>query len=874
MSQPELDTSDTFDIPSPPPVATNQFESNFPLLNKLHSAASINTQPEAKEPLKNFSDHFEVPKETQRAPIATIPELQLDYQDSSEEKENIPAHVKSSKSDSNSFAPTTRTETASASDNQTVPILPASQPPVVLDTTDHKSAVVDSVYTSSDPCDNDFLQHTKTETSLAGSTRDKLSHHQPDAPDTANHSPYGKPYLASVDSKIDAPVTDSAPLHHTHNSGLNADSASIPDEISVSERSISETAKSVATTSVVSGEKSTPPVNQDKVYGALYESLFSRSFTSEVLSSLSNPSPQIRTEIRHLETKLEPIMVKTLDECHTERNVVYSRLSTSREFDSAVGKMDDAVGGYTDRIPTNRLSSSESSRFTSNQISSSSGPHRDPDIHRRYLPSSLHSSSEPVDSSNVPYSELTHSLSEGKSNSFSLIRDTARSVPVVQISAPPVSDYVTSQGADTQVTDSIRRVILVKELVTEEASGCPSPIPEEMSTAKSLELEFETTAPPGEMDGLDGLLSPTYLSVGSDDGSAMEIYYSAEEDNAESGDEEMYSVDEREEMCVVDGLKEFVGLRKEFPQQGEFAERRISKRGEGEMRGVIVQKIVKEFKKDDGYSRTEVEQQLRGHSSEAQVQETRMSEFLVRNDAKSQEKEEASTAFPQVKEEGQEERKEELPATPVQQVNTLMVCDFAPPSSESHGQREGSEENWAKELETEDHPNGEQQLPSQEIEYLAYKDSRRSQFMHAAARNAREEDIITPKSKEAEEQVSFTVEANKRGEVSRECTETNSDAATSAVTDIPGGVEVVTGPLTRSTELQSDATETEHNKAPENSEWVDTITQSADRIGTFPQQVTVELSTTKTRRPRTEAADALSESHERPARAQINTIQG
>lgn len=146
--------------------------------------------------------------------------------------------------------------------------------------------------------------------------------------------------------------------------------------------------------------------------------------------------------------------------------------------------------------------------------------------------------------------------------------------------------------------------------------------------------------------------------------------------------------------------------------------------------------------------------------------------------------------------------------------------------------------------------------------------------MHAAARNAREEDIITPKSKQAEEQVSFTAEANKRGEVSRESTETNSNAATSAVTDIPGGVEVVTGPLTHSTELQSDASETEHNKAPQNSEWVDTITQSTDRIMAIPQQVTVELSTTKTHRPRTKAADVLSESLEHPARAQINTIQG
>lgn len=809
MSQPELDTTDKFDIPSPPPVAINQFESNFPFLNKTHQEDVINPKQEVKEPLKNLPDAAEQPKEPQTAPIAAIPELQLDNPDVSVEKENISAPLNSSRSDYSSFPPTASTGTSSAADNQTGPVAAATQPPVLLHTSDHKAALGNSVSVSSDPCDRDLLQpsNTKTEISLTESTTPEFSRLQPDASDADR--PYGKPPPASADSKMDATVTDSAPLHPTDNYGLNG---SFPEEVSVSERSACKTAKPFC------------PVNQDKVYGELYESLFPQSFTSEVLSSLSNPPPHIRTQIRPVETTLEPLRVKTLDDDHTENNL-YSLLSAS--YESAVRDTDaDAVGDYSHR---NKISSIEGSIFTSNQTLTASEHHRDADTQHT---SSLYSSSRPADSSNMPYSELTNSLAERKSDSFGLIHDTTRSVSVFQNSAPPISDYVRSQGIDTQVTNSIRRVIIVQESVTDEVSsdaGCPSPVPEEMSKAESLTLDIEPKAPPQDLDGLDGVVSPTYLSVGSDDGSAMEVYYSAEEDNAGSGDEEMFWLDGRQE-AFADGPTEVVGLRDEFHQQGEIGESYISRKDEGEISGVIVPGC----------------------------------------DAKSPEKE-AATEFSQVKEEGQGKRKEELLATPVQQVNTPMVCDFAPPSREDKG--EGSEENWAKELETEAHPNGEQQPPSQGIEYLVYKDSR-SEFMRAAAGNTKEP--ITPRSGEAEELVSFTVEADSRGQVSQESTKTKSETATGAVTHSPAEVEPVSGPLAHSTEPQSGATQTENSRDLQSSEWADTITRSTGRMGTVPQQVTVELSTTTTdaHRPQTEAADAYSDSQEPPAGTQTNNIQG
>ncbi|KAM6903757.1 uncharacterized protein crybg2 [Lycodopsis pacificus] len=495
MSQPELDTIDAFDIPSPPPVATNISESYLAFPNQSQSFVASNTQPETTERLTNGSNLFDVPAEPQKAPIATIPELHLDYPDSSEEKLDDNSHPSAS---------TTRTETSPAVDNQTVLSLPASRPPTALDTSDRKAAVVNSVATSNGPFDNDILQqsHTDTEISLTGSTRVTSSHHQPDAPDV-------------VDSK------------------------------------------------------------------------------------------------------------------------------------------------------------------------SQNG-------------------SEPGDGDSIPYSELTRSLSEVKSESFSLIQDNAMSVPMVPSSAPPVSGYVTSQGGDTRVTHSKRRAVLVKELVTDEASTgpvCPSPVAEKMSAARGLEVRIETRetvfTPSRQADVSDGPLSPAYLSVGSDDGSMVEIYYSAEEDSGEgSGSEEMYTVDERVGSCVVDVVKE-AGLCEEFPQRGGIAERGIRKREQGEFRVVIVKMqneggiTANDEEKEDVNSRFEVEEKCGGRRSETPEQKIEMSEFLVGSDTESREKEIETVALPQVQDEGEEE----LPATPVQQANMPMVCDFATPSGEPHGQGEGSEGN-------------------------------------------------------------------------------------------------------------------------------------------------------------------------------------
>lgn len=652
LSQPELDTSGTFDIPSPPPVGTNHFESNFTTLQKVQPAVSINAQPEAKEPLKHIIANPEEPMESKKAPIATIPELQLGILDSSENNDFISAHESLPKSSLISLDTVTHTETTSVTDNQTTPIVPASPPPAMLATSDYKDVDSDPVFMTSVPRDN-ILQdsYTKTEPSLAESGGVELSHNRPDKPDTGD-SLVGKHPTTSVESTI---VTEPTPLNDTDKSIFSADSASVPEEISSSGRTVSETPTSV-TTSALSHKKSHHPFNEDEVYGALYDSLFPQSFISDVLSSLTTSPPQIPSEIGYPKT-----IVRTLDEYWTETNTpTSSHLST--DFDAT-------------RRYNSRMSSSESSRFTSYQTVSESC--RDTDILHTDVSPSHDSSSTPVDG--IGYSETTSHLSEAKPDRFTLIQDTVESSPVVQISTPPVSDYGTFQDRDTQVTASIRRVILVRESVTDEVSThAVSPVPDKMNTA----LKTETSGHSGVMDAV---VSPSYLSIGSDDGSVMEIYYSAEEDNAESEDEEMYTMDEGE-VHMVDRLKRVDRLREEFLQQAKDSGGCMSSRDEGICRGVIVQQTVKQEKKQDNDIQSEVQLQP-SQSSEGQWQENR--KFVVGIDEGIR----SSVAFPHVKEEGKQKRKEEFLALPVQQVNTVMVCDLVLPSSEKHVQQEGSQEN-------------------------------------------------------------------------------------------------------------------------------------------------------------------------------------
>ncbi|XP_062266255.1 uncharacterized protein LOC133972707 [Platichthys flesus] len=590
LSQPELVSRKKFDIPSPPPVATKQSESHFSLPDQSEAGYTLNTRPEAKERL-NLTDRFHVNEDLPKPPIASIPELQLD-----DEEVNISAHHKLTRGGAKSPAPLT--DSVPVADTQNAPHLPARRPPGAPHSSDHNAAVVESVSGSTSPCDNDVLQqsHTNTEISPLESTRVPLSHHQPEA--SGGTAP-------STDPNTGATFTESP---------LVRDSAPGREDVSVS--SFPEAAKSLTTASA-DGRAQRPP-SQAVVYGELYDSLFPQSFSSEVTSSLSYPPPSpllIHTERIEVNTTLEPALVKT-------QSVVSSQLSSSH-----TRRPDDAE-----------------SRLTNTRVDP-----RDFQMDANaYRPSSLVFK-------DIPSSERTRSVSNVKSDCV------VRSVPTGQSPPPPVCDSAASPGAETRVTASKQRVILVKELVTEEASAhsaCVSPVPDKMSALESLEIQIDTTeflyaaSGAGPREGSEGPLSPAYLSVGSDDGSVMEVYYSAEENNQEeeeeSEEEEMYTMYEREE---VEGLKE--------REWGEVVETGRSERGEGEFRVVIVKMQSEEG--DEGnnmelISQTEEEQhQPMGHMEETPVPESEMLEYLLSNDAKRQETEVAPAVLSQIKEEVEEE---------------------------------------------------------------------------------------------------------------------------------------------------------------------------------------------------------------------------
>ncbi|XP_071402022.1 uncharacterized protein crybg2 [Centroberyx affinis] len=562
-------------------------------------------------------------------------------------------------------------------------------------------------------------------------------------------------------------------------------------------------------------------------------------------------------------------------------------------------------------------------------------------LHHANPPSSLNLHSEPVgqdidDFHKTSHSEMTLPHSGMTSDSFDPVREAVTSVPEVQNTAPPSSDCVRSPGTETQITDSKRRLVFVtvtNTTVTSANPDCPSPVPETMTAEKGQEIfgKFETlkeetfSVPSGQIDGYDVPHSPVYISVGSDDSSAMDVYFSAEEDNVEeSGDEEMYTVEERVETSLSSSMvAETKEVHAEIPQQEKTAESERNNREKGDLKLIVEAEVKNEggktFYEDkperlDG--QIETEQKSSDQGAAVQGWENGSAVFLEDSDGRRQEEKESTKAWPQMKEEGEEERKEELLATPVQQVNALLECESALPSSKPHGQGEGPEGNWTTAIhnQTEDHRSRQTQLPGQQID--THKDTRSTENIHNTSCNAEKEDTIThtltedrekiDTFREAEEQVVLTAEVEKTGAESKDSIQTNSSSTKSAkssftdadsegrhnaITETTGGVEVVTGTLTHSAELRSDAREIEHNRAAQRSEWADTVTQSAGRASAVPEQVAVELSVTAadthrpdthrpdthrpdTHHPDTQAADTHSERDHHPPAAHPNPPQG
>ncbi|MEQ2294822.1 hypothetical protein AMECASPLE_007748 [Ameca splendens] len=630
LSQPELDTSGTFNIPSPPPLSSNRSEAYFSF--PVGSFLTPKTQVESELLLSNSCA-----ERTPRAPIASIQELHLEDSASSVE-ESAPA----------------QTQTSSA-----VPSFQSKQAETAVDPDLLQS------YTTSAASDSSALSHHQTDNTSgktelilqnSGANRNVSDAAAPLSQESApkkieNQEGFtltvtSEPQTVVLTSTVSeeqrtkpsrqdstAPLSESLAVGEAeHQEALTVTESLIPEPDPgtsfVSSKQISAERSDPESDSMISPISAEPthlPVSQDLVYEALYDSLFPPNFTSEVIASLLQHPSQIPARLPAFQT--ESTEVQRPPESPTETD----RTRSLQSHDPATGF------------------------FSSGEINPTCAP------------SAQTSSSSRIQ---VPYSELTAS----HSHSRGLVPDSA---------ASPVSG--TSPGTDSRVSCTKRRVILVRQSLTPVSSP-----PDHRMNTQEVETQMENFfVPTGPTDGSDRALSPAYLSVGSDEGSTMEVYFSAQEDNTESGEEEMFTVDEREKTFVSEEGRE-MQLQGEDTQQV----------GGGLTGGTL-----------RGEAQTRSEETTKGHRLEDQLLFQGNSECILGPNPRIEEKEETNSA--QVRGKAEEERKEELLAPPVQQVNKLMECDSTPPSSDPSG-----EGNQAEDVETDDLSDEEQKALSLQGKFL------------------------------------------------------------------------------------------------------------------------------------------------------------
>ncbi|XP_077600155.1 uncharacterized protein crybg2 [Stigmatopora nigra] len=333
-----------------------------------------------------------------------------------------------------------------------------------------------------------------------------------------------------------------------------------------------------------STDQKTDNVDQDVVYGALYGSLFPRSFTSEILPSYL----QNQTDLTYSGLSTSSFPTSHEDTFSSQHKFSsYNTLTTSEE-----------AHGYHPPTPTT--------------FSYSEDLDKNPNFAQPIAGSTFYNPSV--------YKE-THT-----SNSAPLIPDDGR-----------------SQGTDTRITSTRRRAILLKEVAVDDNSAHSGPVETDEVTAR-LENRMDAHQNPPEItEARSTPRSPVYLSIGSDDGSNTDVYFSAEEDDAIGSIERTYVTDKIEEETDTKWeLFEPERTQKHFPDE-------------------LLQSQREEFK-DPLTARID-----RPEANYGTVEEIQFSA-----------------------EEPSRMREEELPASPVPRVTTASVCEFATPSTSSRG--EGTDE--------------------------------------------------------------------------------------------------------------------------------------------------------------------------------------
>uniref|UniRef100_A0A3Q3GR62 Uncharacterized LOC108250174 n=2 Tax=Kryptolebias marmoratus TaxID=37003 RepID=A0A3Q3GR62_KRYMA len=794
LSQPELDTSGAFDIPSLLVVASNQSHSTFPV---------------GSEPQNHLTNSCD--KVMLRDPIASIPEPQLDILASSEEIENVPLSA----------------GTQTTPDGSSLPQKPTE---VGIDPLNHTAVV-----TVHQNLSDSILQRCNTS---ADSSRAISSHHHPDGPElllvnnesnetgsesatdllrsagcqepsdpltersdpgTVAQTPAlsrdQSSYLIGEDSDAESNLYQehSTPLTETYTAETSADSRDqsshlVSQDSDDQEPSVPLTERTdpeaVAQTSAVSRYQGSLLISPEFVYGSLYESLFPQNFSSEVLLALLNPPT--RLTVKHPATETQTIT-------HPQEDDLLSQNSAAGFSCSADTKLTSSPPDQTSCSPELQIHS----------ISA---------LNQSRLEEPIQPCSE----------ELNQSHYQLEAQSKSLI-------------ALPVPGL--SPGTEAQVTRSKRRAILVRQVIT----GSLTPA-DRMISLKDTEVKTKTDSfsePLGQTDGNDRPLSPAYLSVGSDEGSMMEVYFSAQEDNGEDGKDS----EEEEEMFTVDKRKEMFVFKRGNDLQG------VDRQEEG--------RHVRGFTQETDNTNGE-ETEGGGQRSGDQLLLKGNSDFLLGRNPTRQEKQTTTT---QVEE-------EELLAPQVLQVNILMECDSAPPSSdpEWEGNREllppGLQDQFLVSIKSPDEIRGS--FTGQKAGVRTRPGEEEEQSLVSAEEDERgavcaEEDergAVCPKE---EEQSLVCTEEDERGAVCAEedergavCAEEDERGAVCAEEEERGAVSVN---ICAAAELFAGGPTPD--AAACTPEGAGTMTQSADGNTATRQQVPVEssASNTDTRRPDRGAAE-------------------
>ncbi|KAJ3608954.1 hypothetical protein NHX12_023482, partial [Muraenolepis orangiensis] len=589
MSQPELDTADTFDIPPPPSVSSQLTASH-----RSASEAFLSDPPptlhdrhgrlRSLETLLDTPDAFDVDREVGEAPIATIPELLLTAPPTPDlsqgrvdpgTQENRARYPIPDRMEGKGPSGTMPRGGAFFSGNRTSvdSPLPSSRP---ADAVLSPLVFINKLKRNSDAP----VPRTPSDLPDCGRSTDKGVHAAPTLPVTAG-------------AEMDAAATIKTLLDLSRLNPVDASSPLLPQDPGVSHFR-----------EAVPSDRGTPPADRTPVSGETFESVFSQSFTTEVFSAMPKPyeppasDPVTGAEdLRHQHgldsllpvhanagfpgSPMEPPGVSEHGPCAIEvaPDVLVSAWRPDTDTHNGDGD------GDGDKTPTNhdpRMDTEDGRRVLDSLYDSllplslrQTGPTLPNPGQRPESPGALlHADPEPTGSHGGGGRSLARPERESgfysalKPEHFGPIENT---VPPVSPAPPnPPHNY----GSFPETEDTLTQVSLVPKAagsvtLGDDLSTSPAPLPPLETMAASIyqretleamaaeekeeEEEDETfSEPKGQLDSSTS--EPIYISVGSDASSNLDVYFSADEDTP--ADEDTHADSDLDNVSTLAGSED------------------------------------------------------------------------------------------------------------------------------------------------------------------------------------------------------------------------------------------------------------------------------------------------------------------------------